>query len=67
MRGSPLARALLTVVALLALLFPLQRLTSHQVAAGVAASGRGFHHQKEDSFRAHLPQRSLSGVANQLP
>ena len=35
MRGSPLARALLTVVALLVLLFPLQRLTSHQGAAAL--------------------------------
>ena len=30
MRGSPLARAIMTVIALLALLFPLRRLTSHQ-------------------------------------
>ena len=30
MRGSPLARAILTVIALLALLFPLGHLTSHQ-------------------------------------
>ena len=30
MRGSPLARAIMTVVALLALLLPLRRLTSHQ-------------------------------------
>ena len=33
MRGSPLVRAIMTVIALLALLFPLQRLTSHQGAA----------------------------------
>jgi hypothetical protein len=32
MRGSPLARAIMTVIALLALLLPLQRLTSHQSA-----------------------------------
>jgi hypothetical protein len=32
MKGSPLARAIMTVLALLALLFPLQRLTSHQSA-----------------------------------
>jgi hypothetical protein len=32
MRGSPMARAILTVIALLTLLFPLQRLTSHQSA-----------------------------------
>jgi len=32
MKGSPLARATMTVIALLALLFPLQRLTSHQSA-----------------------------------
>jgi hypothetical protein len=30
MRGSPLARAIMTVIALLALLLPLRRLTSHQ-------------------------------------
>jgi len=30
MRGSPLARAIMTVMALLVLLLPLQRLTSHQ-------------------------------------
>jgi hypothetical protein len=33
MRGSPLARAIMTVIALFALLLPLQRLTSHQSAA----------------------------------
>jgi hypothetical protein len=32
MKGSPLARAIVTVVALLTLLLPLQRLTSHQSA-----------------------------------
>jgi hypothetical protein len=32
MKGSPLARAIMTLVALLALLLPLQRLTSHQSA-----------------------------------
>jgi hypothetical protein len=32
MRGSPLTRAIITVIALLALLLPLQRLTSHQNA-----------------------------------
>ncbi|MBV8142163.1 MAG: hypothetical protein JOZ60_08985 [Verrucomicrobia bacterium] len=32
MRGSPLARAVMTVIALLALIFPLQRLTSHPKA-----------------------------------
>ncbi|MBV8227292.1 MAG: hypothetical protein JO232_19110 [Verrucomicrobia bacterium] len=32
MKGSPLTRAIMTVVALLALLLPLQRLTSHQSA-----------------------------------
>jgi hypothetical protein len=32
MRGSPLVRAIMTVIAMLALLFPLQRLTSHQSA-----------------------------------
>jgi hypothetical protein len=32
MKGSPLARAIMTVVALLALIVPLQRLTSHQGA-----------------------------------
>jgi hypothetical protein len=30
MRGSPLARAIMTVIALLALLLPLRQLTSHQ-------------------------------------
>jgi hypothetical protein len=30
MRGSPLVRAIMTVIALLALLLPLRRLTSHQ-------------------------------------
>jgi hypothetical protein len=30
MRGSPLARAIMTAIALLALLLPLRRLTSHQ-------------------------------------
>jgi hypothetical protein len=33
MKGSPLARAIMTAVALLALLVPLERLTSHQNAA----------------------------------
>ena len=32
MRGSPVARAIVTVIALLALLLPLRRLTSHQSA-----------------------------------
>jgi hypothetical protein len=36
MRGSPMARAILTVIALLTLLFPLQSLTSHQSAATLA-------------------------------
>ena len=35
MRGSPLARAIMTVIALLALLLPLRRLTSHQTVAGL--------------------------------
>jgi hypothetical protein len=33
MRGSPMARAILTVIALLTLLFPLQSLISHQSVA----------------------------------
>jgi hypothetical protein len=47
MRGSPLARAIMTVIGLLALLFPLQRLTSHQSATVLQAPAQGSAVQKK--------------------
>lgn len=47
MRGSPLARAIMTVIALLALLFPLQRLTSHQSATVLQPPAQDSDGQKK--------------------
>jgi hypothetical protein len=40
MRGSPVARAIVTLIALLALLLPLRRLTSHQSATDSPPPGQ---------------------------